>query len=61
MIHCVWMMHLGIFIGFLQYLMKRKSRSKCCRGHVVSKCKDNEFEGIVVIKFGFMEESWDVP
>ena len=33
MIHCIWRMHLGILVGFLRYLMKRKFRSKW--GHVL--------------------------
>ena len=29
-------------------------------GHVVSECKEGEFEGIGVVDFGFMEEISDV-
>ena len=30
-------------------------------GHFVSKCKEDEFEGVGVTNFGFIEEIPDVP
>ena len=30
-------------------------------GHVVSKCKEDKFEGMNVTNFGFMEDSLDFP
>ena len=39
---------------------EEKIQEQILQGTCVSKCKENEFEGIVVIKFGFMEESSDV-
>ena len=59
MIHCIWRMRLGILVEFFRYLMKRKFKSKWGR-HVVSKSKEDEFEGVCVTSFRFMEEMLDV-
>ena len=60
MIQCIWRMPLGILVGFFGYLMKRKFKSKW-GGHVVSKRKEDEFEGVSVTNFRFVEEMLDVP
>ena len=49
---------MGILAGFLRYLMKRKARGRI-GGHIVSEYKDNEFEGISIANFGYMEEISD--
>ena len=61
MINRVWRICLGILGGFFPYLMRRKKNSGANGGHVVFKYKNDEFEGIVVINFRFMEKNLDVP
>ena len=63
MIHCIWRIHLGILPRFFQYLMRRHIVSKWgtqIGGHIVSKCKEDEFEGVGITNFGFIEEISDV-
>ena len=49
MIHCIWRIRLG-----------KETIQEQMGGHVVSKWKENEFEGVDVTNFGFVEEISDV-
>ena len=46
-------------MGFFWYLMKRKFKSKW--GNILFPNKKDEFEGVSVTNFRFMEEMSDVP
>ena len=50
---------LGNFARVLTVFNEEKIQEQM-GGHVVSKCKEDEFEGVSVINFRFMEEILDV-
>ena len=56
MIHCIW----RILARVLRVFNEQKILEQIGR-HIVSKCKMDEFEGVCVTNFRFMEEILDVP
>ena len=61
--HCCFDWKIGIFqqtVVRFYYILNDVKIQKQMRGHGISKCKKDEFDGVSATNFGFMEKISDV-